>query len=148
MQAANEALELGIQQCRPGAPFKSIGAAIHSFVKSRKLSVSGQFTGHGIGKVFHRPPWILHISEPDLNQLPTLHSRGFLAYFNNVNIMGRRRQIKPSRSVSTSRVLSIWLLNFAPCFRDILGYVLDQCQAENEEPGIMLPGHCFTIEVG
>ena len=24
------------------------------------LSVSSQFTGHGIGRVFHRPPWILH----------------------------------------------------------------------------------------
>ena len=63
VQATEEALELGIQQCRPGAPFKSIGAAIHSFARSRNLSVSEQFTGHGIGKVFHRPPWILHHGE-------------------------------------------------------------------------------------
>lgn len=26
--------------------------------------------------------------------------------------------------------------------------VTDNCILENEEPGIMLPGHCFTIEVG
>ena len=25
--------------------------------------------------------------------------------------------------------------------------LLVRCQAENEEPGVMLPGHCFTIEV-
>jgi len=74
-----EALESGIQACGPGRPFKGIGRAIHDLVHRRDYSISSQFSGHGIGKVFHRPPWILH------------HA--------------------------------------------------------NDEPGVMLPGHCFTIEV-
>ncbi|CAL1700002.1 unnamed protein product [Somion occarium] len=77
----NEALDAAIQACGPGQPFKGIARAIHNILQSHgsgQWCVSPQFTGHGIGRMFHRPPWILH----DLN----------------------------------------------------------------EEPGEMLPGHCFTIE--
>ncbi|EMD40351.1 hypothetical protein CERSUDRAFT_45112 [Gelatoporia subvermispora B] len=78
IQVTEDALELAIAECGPGRPFKNIGRAIHNFLRDKDYSVSPQFTGHGIGDVFHRPPWILH------------HL--------------------------------------------------------NEEPGVMQPGHCFTIE--
>ena len=54
------ALHAGIQACGPGRPFKGIGRAIVREAEKGGVSVSSQFTGHGIGKVFHRPPWILH----------------------------------------------------------------------------------------
>ena len=60
VNATGEALEAGIVVCGPGNPFKSIGKAIHDVADQRGYSVSSQFTGHGIGKVFHRSPWILH----------------------------------------------------------------------------------------
>ncbi|KAG1877432.1 methionyl aminopeptidase [Suillus subluteus] len=66
----NTALEAGINCLRTWA--------IHEIVRNTCHSVCPAFAGHGIGTVFHRPPWIYH----------TL----------------------------------------------------------NEEPGVMLPGHCFTIE--
>ncbi|KAN0132533.1 Peptidase M24, structural domain containing protein [Lactarius tabidus] len=56
----SEALDAGIGVCGPGQPFKSIGKAIHDLADSRGYSVSTQFTGHGIGEVFHRSPWVLH----------------------------------------------------------------------------------------
>ncbi|KAG1717468.1 peptidase M24, structural domain-containing protein [Suillus paluster] len=59
-------------------PFNAIGRAIYETIRNTRHSVCPAFAGHGIGTVFHRPPWIYH----------TL----------------------------------------------------------NEEPGVMLPGHCFTIE--
>jgi len=59
----SEALDVGIAVCGPGQPFKSIGKAIHDLVDRRGYSVSSQFTGHGIGEVFHRSPWILHHRE-------------------------------------------------------------------------------------
>ncbi|THU85496.1 methionyl aminopeptidase [Dendrothele bispora CBS 962.96] len=90
----NAALKAGIAACGPGKPFRGIGKAIHELVNNKKISslaaseeldltgmefcVSPEFNGHGIGKEFHRQPWILH------------HL--------------------------------------------------------NDEPGIMEPGHCFTIE--
>ncbi|KAG9103197.1 hypothetical protein FRC07_010063 [Ceratobasidium sp. 392] len=81
---STRALQAGISACRPGAYFRSIGAAIQDAVNKAEKElghpfvVSGQFTGHGVGTVFHRPPWILH--------------------------------------------------------------------TRNDEPGVMEPGHCFTIE--
>ena len=62
VKVTNLALEKGIQACGPGRPFKGIGRAIHDFLQSqdRDYSVSSQFTGHGIGQVFHSAPWILH----------------------------------------------------------------------------------------
>ncbi|KAJ3773056.1 methionine aminopeptidase [Lentinula raphanica] len=78
----NKALEAGTAVCGPGQPFKNIGRAIHALIEPQyhgmDFCVSPAFSGHGIGSVFHRKPWILH------------HL--------------------------------------------------------NEEPGVMLPGHCFTIE--
>ncbi|PCH40741.1 methionyl aminopeptidase [Wolfiporia cocos MD-104 SS10] len=78
VQVTDDALEAGITACGPGRPFNGIGRAIFEIIKHRDFSVSTQFTGHGIGEDFHRPPWILH--------------------------------------------------------------------HPNEEPGLMSPGHCFTIE--
>jgi len=60
VKATRQALQLGIQACGPGRPFKGIGKAIHNLIQHTPFSVSSQFSGHGIGTVFHRPPWVLH----------------------------------------------------------------------------------------
>ncbi|KAG6845533.1 hypothetical protein H0H87_007777 [Tephrocybe sp. NHM501043] len=78
VRMTNAALQAGIDACGPGRPFRGIGKAIHELTQNIDFSVSPQFTGHGIGTVFHRQPYIIH------------------------NL--------------------------------------------NDEPGIMLPGDCFTIE--
>ncbi|TFK43981.1 peptidase M24, structural domain-containing protein [Crucibulum laeve] len=78
VEITNQALEVGIRSCGPGQQFKGIGKAIHNLLRHRDYSVSAQFTGHGIGTIFHMQPWVLH------------HL--------------------------------------------------------NDEPGVMQPGHCFTIE--
>ncbi|KAG2013085.1 methionyl aminopeptidase [Coprinopsis cinerea AmutBmut pab1-1] len=56
----NQALNAGIAACGPGKHFRDIGKAIHDLVKDTNYCVSSQFTGHGIGPVFHSQPWILH----------------------------------------------------------------------------------------
>ncbi|OSC97962.1 methionine aminopeptidase [Trametes coccinea BRFM310] len=60
VQITEAALEAGIAACGPGKPFKGIGRAIHELLKGKDYSVSPQFSGHGIGREFHRQPWILH----------------------------------------------------------------------------------------
>ncbi len=58
------ALWLGIRAARPGGRVGDIGHAIQGFVEPRGYSVVREFTGHGIGEVFHGPPAVLHYGEP------------------------------------------------------------------------------------
>ncbi|EJU06603.1 methionyl aminopeptidase [Dacryopinax primogenitus] len=62
VRAAEDALEAGIKACRHGQHFRNIGASIEECIRERYpgMRVNRQFSGHGIGMVFHRPPWILH----------------------------------------------------------------------------------------
>lgn len=55
-----EAMYLGIQQVRPGAHLGDIGHAIQQHAESNRYSVVRDFCGHGIGKLFHEPPHVLH----------------------------------------------------------------------------------------
>jgi len=41
----------------------STGLINRAFAEKYKFSVNEQFTGHGIGRNFHQPPWILHYSK-------------------------------------------------------------------------------------
>jgi len=55
-----ECLYLGIEQVKPGAYFGDIGAAIQKHAESQRFSVVREYCGHGIGKIFHEPPNVLH----------------------------------------------------------------------------------------
>lgn len=60
VQVTYEAMMRGIEQVKPGATLGDIGHAIQSFVESNRYSVVRDYCGHGIGKIFHAPPNILH----------------------------------------------------------------------------------------
>ncbi len=55
-----EALQLGIAAVAPGATTGDIGFAIQSYVEAQRCSVVRDFCGHGVGRVFHDNPNILH----------------------------------------------------------------------------------------
>ncbi len=55
-----EAMLLGIEQVRPGATLGDIGHAIQQHAESRGYSVVREYCGHGIGKVYHEDPQVLH----------------------------------------------------------------------------------------
>jgi methionyl aminopeptidase len=58
-----EALQIGIAQVKPGNTTGDIGAAIQEYVESHRYSVVRDFCGHGIGRVFHDMPNIVHYGE-------------------------------------------------------------------------------------
>ncbi len=58
------AMMLGIEQVKPGAYLGDIGHAIQSYVESNKFSVVRDYCGHGIGKIFHDEPAVLHFGKP------------------------------------------------------------------------------------
>ncbi|MGQ3072930.1 MAG: type I methionyl aminopeptidase [Ferrovibrionaceae bacterium] len=59
-----EAMMRGIEVVRPGATTGDIGWAIQSFAEKERYSVVRDFCGHGLGRVFHDAPNILHYGEP------------------------------------------------------------------------------------
>ena len=64
VEVCREALEIGIAQVRPGNRTGDIGYAIQRFVESKGCSIVREYTGHGIGRVFHGPPSITHYGVP------------------------------------------------------------------------------------
>ncbi|WP_265502152.1 type I methionyl aminopeptidase [Paracoccus beibuensis] len=64
LQVTHDALMKGIEAVRPGATFGDIGAAIQTYAEERRMSVVRDFCGHGIGRVFHAPPNVLHFGRP------------------------------------------------------------------------------------
>ncbi len=56
----HDALLKGIEQVRPGNTFGDIGAAIQRFAEAHRCSVVRDFCGHGLGRVFHAAPNVLH----------------------------------------------------------------------------------------
>ena len=56
----HDALMEGIEQVEPGRSFGDIGAAIQRFAEANRCSVVRDFCGHGLGRVFHAAPNVLH----------------------------------------------------------------------------------------
>ncbi len=59
-----EAMMRGIEIIKPGITTGDIGYAIQSYAEAKKYSVVRDFCGHGLGKVFHDVPNILHYGKP------------------------------------------------------------------------------------
>ena len=64
IQVTHDALFKGIEAVKPGNTFGDIGHAIQSFVEASRMSVVRDFCGHGLGRVFHAPPNVLHYGRP------------------------------------------------------------------------------------
>jgi methionyl aminopeptidase len=60
VRVTQEALYLAIETIRPGAFLGDIGAAIEAHAKKHRLSIVKDYCGHGIGRVFHEDPQVLH----------------------------------------------------------------------------------------
>jgi len=58
-----EAMMAGIAAVRPGATLGDIGAAIQRHAEAQRFSVVRDFCGHGLGRVFHDAPSVLHYGQ-------------------------------------------------------------------------------------
>jgi methionyl aminopeptidase len=64
MDVTYESLMRGIAAVKPGNTTGDIGAAIQTFAEAERCSVVRDFCGHGLGRVFHDRPNVLHYGEP------------------------------------------------------------------------------------
>lgn len=60
IQITHDALFKGIEVVKPGNTFGDIGHAIQSYAEGFRTSVVRDFCGHGLGRVFHSPPNVVH----------------------------------------------------------------------------------------
>ncbi len=64
MDVTYEALMRGLAVIKPGATLGDIGHAIQSYAEGERTTVVREFCGHGLGRVFHDAPNILHFGKP------------------------------------------------------------------------------------
>ncbi len=64
MEVTYESLMRGIAAIRPGATTGDIGHAIQEYAEAERCSVVRDFCGHGLGRLFHDVPNILHYGTP------------------------------------------------------------------------------------
>ena len=60
IETTQKSMYLGISMVKPGAKLGDIGHAIQQYAEKRKYSIVREYCGHGIGRVFHEEPQVLH----------------------------------------------------------------------------------------
>ena len=63
-EVAFESMWLGIEELAPGKHLGDVGATIQHHVEKNRFSVVREYCGHGIGRVFHEDPQVLHYGSP------------------------------------------------------------------------------------
>lgn len=60
VKVTHDAWQEAIKYCKPGQPYKGIGAVIEDYVKKFGFTTCPDFVGHGIGTDFHTAPTVFH----------------------------------------------------------------------------------------
>lgn len=121
----HDAMWKGIEQVKPGATLGDIGHAIQSHVESYNYSVVRVFCGHGIGKVFHEMPNVLHYGKPGEGE--TLVPGMFFTIEPMVNVGKPDVRVLPDgwTAVTKDRTLSAQWEHTIMCTED--GYEVMTC---------------------
>ena len=64
VNVALECLNIGIEQVKPYARLNNIGDAVEAHANKNGYSIVRDLCGHGIGKVFHEDPEVMHYAQP------------------------------------------------------------------------------------
>ncbi|WEK48053.1 MAG: type I methionyl aminopeptidase [Candidatus Andeanibacterium colombiense] len=64
IEVTYECLMIGIDHAKPGARLGDIGAAIQDHAEGHRYGVVREFCGHGLGRIFHDAPEVVHAGRP------------------------------------------------------------------------------------
>lgn len=64
VRITQECLYKGIELVKPGARLGDIGHVIQQHAEKNRFSVVREYCGHGIGRVFHEEPQVMHYGRP------------------------------------------------------------------------------------
>ncbi len=135
IRVTHDALMIGIEQVRPGNTFGDIGAAIQEHVERQRMSVVRDFCGHGIGRVFHAPPNVLHYGRPGTG--PVLEEGMFFTIEPMVNLGRPDTKILSDDWTAVTRDRSL-----SAQFEHTVGVTADGVEIFTESPA----GRFFSLE--
>jgi methionyl aminopeptidase len=64
VEVTYESMMLGIEAAKPGARLGDVGHAIQSHAEKHRYGVVRDFCGHGVGRLFHDAPEVVHLGRP------------------------------------------------------------------------------------
>lgn len=133
IQVTHDALMKGIDAVRPGATFGDIGAAIQTYAESHRMSVVRDFCGHGLGRVFHAPPNVLHYGRPGKG--PTLEEGMFFTIEPMINLGRPETKVLADDWTAVTRDKSL-----SAQFEHSVGVTADGCEIFTLSPaGVFYP---------
>ncbi|RMD94569.1 MAG: type I methionyl aminopeptidase [Alphaproteobacteria bacterium] len=121
IRVTHDALFKGIEAVRPGNTFGDIGHAIQSFVEANRMSVVRDFCGHGLGRVFHAPPNVLHYGRPGTG--PVLEEGMFFTIEPMVNLGRPETKVLADDWTAVTRDKSL-----SAQFEHSIGVTADGCE--------------------
>lgn len=69
VKVAHECLNIGIDLVKPGVHLGTIGHAIQQHAEKNRCSIVRDYCGHGIGRIFHEEPQVLHYGTPNTREI-------------------------------------------------------------------------------
>lgn len=127
IQVTHDALFKGIEAAKPGKTFGDIGHAIQTFVEANRMSVVRDFCGHGLGRVFHAPPNVLHYGRPGTG--PRLEEGMFFTIEPMVNLGRPETKVLADDWTAVTRDKSL-----SAQFEHSIGITSDGCEIFTPSP--------------
>lgn len=69
VKITQECLYIGIDMVKPGVFLGDIGHAIQKHAEKNRFSIVREYCGHGIGRVFHEEPQVMHYGTPGTREI-------------------------------------------------------------------------------
>ncbi len=135
IRVTHDSLMRAIEAIKPGNRFGDIGHAIQSYAESNRCSVVRDFCGHGLGRVFHDTPNVLHYGKPDTGAL--LRPGMFFTIEPMVNLGKAATKILPDGWTAVTRDRSL-----SAQFEHSVGVTEDGCEVFTLSPANRF--HPFT----
>ena len=124
----HNALMKGIEVVRPGNTFGDIGAAIQTYAEGQRCSVVREFCGHGLGRVFHAAPNVVHFGRPGSG--PKLEAGMFFTIEPMINLGRRETKVLADEWTAVTRDRSL-----SAQFEHSIGVTKDGCEIFTQSPG-------------
>jgi methionyl aminopeptidase len=127
VQVTYECLMLGIAQARPGNRLGDIGHAIQTHAEAQRYSVVRDFCGHGVGRVFHDAPEVVHAGRPGAG--PELRPGMFFTIEPMINIGKAASKVLDDGWTAVTRDRSL-----SAQFEHSIGITEDGCEIFTKSP--------------
>ncbi len=142
VEVTHEALLRGVAAVREGATTGDIGAAIQDYAEAERCSVVRDFCGHGLGRLFHDEPNILHYGRR--GEGITLKAGMFFTIEPMINLGRPHVKILSDGWTAVTRDRSL-----SAQFEHTLGVTADGCEVFTYSPaGLNVPPYTTLVTAG